>query len=138
MIRTFNTLTKIMDYNPTLLYENGKFMFKMEQLSEDTYEAKEWLTHTKIMNGYTIIKKTYYDGDILKYINNGLVEYYYLENKTLKDLRCYIDNNFGANFEMYYYNDGDELSVIDCFKYEIIGNIYEFDFNSFLMDTKLI
>jgi len=45
-----NKITDEINENPTLLYRNGKFVLTMEEISEGTYEARQWLDIYEISN----------------------------------------------------------------------------------------
>jgi len=143
-IRIFDKVKKIMDLNPCLIYENGKFLFKAEQVSEGTYETKEWLNNYIIMKGY-IIQGSFliFEGDILKFKNKNTkeIEYYYVTKGYMYDLRTYIDENFGDNNEsyvQYYQFSGRKIDNLPCSYrfFNIIGNVYEYDLNSLKLIEK--
>jgi len=126
-IRAFNTIAKKMDLTPCLLYENGKFVFTMKEISEGTYDAQQWLTNTIIMYDYWVnFDLTVFDGDIVKTHRDNEDEYYYVQSGKLTDVRCLDDDTFGSDFCDYYYHDGDSVEVLRTA--EIIGNIYEYDY----------
>lgn len=126
-IRTFNTITKKMDLNPCLLYENGHFVFTMKEISEGTYDAQQWLTNIVIMYSHWVnFDLKVFDADIIKTKHKENDEYYYVDNGKLVDLRCLDNDAFGDDTCDYYYNDGDSVEVLRTA--EIIGNIFEYNF----------
>jgi hypothetical protein len=128
-IRTYNTITKVMDLNPCLLYENGKFVLTMKQEHEYSYVPQQWLTNIVIMCEHWVnFDLTVFDGDIIKTKYKENDEYYYVQGGILTDIRCLDNDIFGDDFYDYYYNDGDSVEVLKTA--EIIGNIYEYDFKA--------